>query len=831
MSPITSRTPSIESRLSRKRTTTNKCKQAKNAIQDSFLTKLTNYITTGSISLIFLLCPIFFTGTTAQGIGFEKLTLFYFLTVIATFSLIIGNLAKKQFVFKHSIFGWAILGILISIIISTLTSINTSESFWGSYRAPHKGLGATLVFLLFFYTISNNLTIQKAKSYFWFLVTSIILTIFYSALQLIGFFVLPFAFTHNVLFQPLGTFSALGIFLSAAVPLLTIALAYFHKIHPNAPGYVAAAARSFIGYALFISAILLLVLGGFSPLIVTAIASAVVIIFAFSQTVKTKNIHLFIPVIIFLSVLSFLTIGKNFQANIIELPTEISLSRSASWNIAKQSLAENPLFGSGPSTFVYNFGQFKNASLNLTAAWNTRFNTSTGIWFEIMANLGILGILAFLLFGIACIIKLGKIIISKDYPDDTKIITMALFSAMLSLFIGASFYAVNIHFTIWFILIGALAIGMVIINDEKIKKIQYSFQEKNLNNSVIAVGTVLISIAFILSLFFGIKRYSAETIVLKALSSQDSEEKITMLKKVIKRNSSEHKYLIQLAQSYAQLGGQYLQSGDNDSAINYFQNALKYADKAVKQGQLNAETIESIAVLYEGLALVDANLIFQTEALYTKLGEIEPVNPAVDIKMGKLAVAKTKLLQDENDIKTALLDAIKYYDAAIAKKPNLATAYYLKSNAHERLSEIDKALESAKISSQLEPSNITYYFNIGRLLYNKGLATPSEITNTVEDPQIDDGGNIAPNTDNLTVQAQTNNDKTGKNANIELAETIFKELLYHYPGYLDVKYSLAALYLSTGENANAKLLVTSLLDTLQNEDQKNTIREQFKEVL
>ena len=831
MAPITSRASGIKSRFSKERATTNKYKTGNNVTQDSFLTKLTNHITTGSIGLIFLVCPIFFTGTTAQGIGFEKLTLFYFLTVIAAFSLIIGNLAKKQFVFKHSIFDWAILGVLVSIIISTVTSISAPESFWGAYGASHKGLGATLISILFFYTISNSLTIQKAKLYFWFLITSTILTIFYSALQLVGFFVLPFAFTHNAFFQPLGTFSALGIFLAAAVPLLTVTFTYFHKIHPNAPGYIAAAARSFIGYALFIGAVLLIVLGGFSPLIITAITSAIVIVFAFSQTVKTENIHLFTPVIIFLAMLSFLIMGKNFPIAVIELPTEISLSRTASWNIAKQALVENPLFGSGPSTFVYNFGQFKDASLNLTAAWSARFDTATGIWFEIATTLGILGVVVFLLLSIMSAIKISKIIISKNYSDDTRVIAIALFSALLSLFIGASFYAINIDLIILFILFLALTLGVAIASDEHTKKIQYLLPENNFSNNTVIIGSILIAIALMLSLFFGIKRYSADSTVFKALNTQNLEEKIALLEKAIKQNNNEHKYLIPLAQSYAQLGGQNLQSENKDVTINYFQTALKYADEAARQGHLNAGTIESTMTLYEDLASIDANLIPQLEKLYTTLGELEPVNPIIDIRIGKLIVTKAKSLQNEEEIKIALLDAIKYYDAAIAKKANLAAAYYLKSNIHEMLAETDKALENAKISSQLETNNVAYYFNTGRLLYNKGLATPSEITNTAEAPQINDDGDITPNTDDLTVQANTNNGKVGKNADIELAENIFKEILYYYPNYLDVKYSLAALYLSTGENANAKVLANSLLEVLQNEDQKNAIIEQFKEVL
>ncbi|PJB17071.1 hypothetical protein CO116_01530, partial [Candidatus Falkowbacteria bacterium CG_4_9_14_3_um_filter_38_19] len=36
----------------------------------------------GILVLIFFLCPLFFTGLVAQTIGFEKMTLFYFLVLL-----------------------------------------------------------------------------------------------------------------------------------------------------------------------------------------------------------------------------------------------------------------------------------------------------------------------------------------------------------------------------------------------------------------------------------------------------------------------------------------------------------------------------------------------------------------------------------------------------------------------------------------------------------------------------------------------------------------------------------------------------------------------------
>ena len=54
-----------------------------------------------SIYLVFLLCPLFFTGLIAQGLGFEKMILFYFLVlsgIVAwvTKGVLTGDLKLKR---------------------------------------------------------------------------------------------------------------------------------------------------------------------------------------------------------------------------------------------------------------------------------------------------------------------------------------------------------------------------------------------------------------------------------------------------------------------------------------------------------------------------------------------------------------------------------------------------------------------------------------------------------------------------------------------------------------------------------------------------------------
>ena len=129
-------------------------------------------IIVGAIALIFFLSPIFFTGLVAQGIGFEKMVLFYFLVLIGIVSWVTKGVIMGELNIKRTPLDIPIIATLAIFTASTILSVSVKDSLIGSYGSCAKGLVAVYVFALFYYLVVNNIDAKRIRLIFWTLITS-----------------------------------------------------------------------------------------------------------------------------------------------------------------------------------------------------------------------------------------------------------------------------------------------------------------------------------------------------------------------------------------------------------------------------------------------------------------------------------------------------------------------------------------------------------------------------------------------------------------------------------------------------------------------------------
>src|SRR3989339_2013464 len=110
-------------------------------------TKGLDIIIMGAICLVFFLCPLFFTGLVAQGMGFEKLLLFYFLVLLGIVAWVTKGAILGELTLKRTPLDLPILATLVVFAVSTIMSISSKDSLIGSYGGPCQKL---LVLLLLF---------------------------------------------------------------------------------------------------------------------------------------------------------------------------------------------------------------------------------------------------------------------------------------------------------------------------------------------------------------------------------------------------------------------------------------------------------------------------------------------------------------------------------------------------------------------------------------------------------------------------------------------------------------------------------------------------------
>ena len=792
-------------------------------------TKFLDFIIIGLIVLIFFLCPLFFSGQTLSGLGFEKIMLFYFLVLLGIVAWVTKGVLEGELELKRTPLDWPILILAAVFIIATVLSISPKDSLIGTYANLTKGLAAVVIFSLFYYLVSNNISPKRIKIIFWSLIISSSLITFYSLLQLLGFFVLPLPFTQTTSFNPFGSLSGLTMFLVSCLPFLVIMACQIREIHPNLNKAVAAFIKILVILVILANLAVLALLNGFTFWPAALVGIVVILMFFLAKIISVASHNLIIPLAVFLLLIIFLVLG-NFNVMSLDLPAEVSLSRGASWDIAKNSLKANPIFGSGPATFYYSFSKFKGIDFNASPLWNARFNSGSGIIFELLAGVGAVGALVFIVVGLIalsiCFLTLLKATDKEIHP-----IILALFSSFIIIIIFALLFSLNNSMILWSVLVSCLMVSSAIrLYPEKFKSLKLSFRSSPKYALALAAVFLCVSAGVIVLFTMGLKMYLADVYARKSLAIEDANGKIVELRKAVALFPFEDSYYVDLANNYMILANQEVGGGGDQAKIeNNLSQAIEMGKKAVEISPSKAANNESLALIYENASFYTRGALEWAENLYNKVQELEPDNPVPSLRIALVNMARSNAEQDKTEKEYYINEAIKKYDEAIGKKIDLAPAYYGKAIAYEKLGNNDEAIEQLKKAVILVGNNIDYRFELGRLYFNRGVSPPNISQSATKELTEEEMTSGKKEDIGLSVESnQPAGAAVSPNDDLAMAEQIFYSVYQLNPKHANALYSLALLYQKLGENDKAREAIGALLPIIAGDTQAvQAVKQQF----
>ena len=183
------------------------------------------------------------------------------------------------------------------------------------------------------------------------------------------------------------------------------------------------------------------------------------------------------------------------------------------------------------------------------------------------------------------------------------------------------------------------------------------------------------------------------------------------------------------------------------------------------------------------------------------------------------------------------MSVLKYSTQTISKKDNLHAAYYGKSIAYEALGDIDEAIKDLSVATSLTPDDLGYRFELGRLYFNRGVSVSSgleqeeaAVKEIIESDEETQEGEEAE--EELSVKPrQVIEGIIEVNNDLRAAEQLFLSVLLVNQKHANARYSLALLYQKVGDNEKARIMANSLINILENEQQKQIIKQQFADVL
>lgn len=616
--------------------------------------------------LIFLM-PILFLPWTANVLEFNKQALLIGAVFVALFAWMLRVLVSGKISINVSWIHLPMIVLFLIYLISTIFSLWPYGSFWGWPQVTSESLLSLLGLLLFYFLLVN---VFEKKEIFYALslfVLSASLAIIYGILQLLGKFLLPIGFTKIASFNTVGGVNNLGIFTAGLLPLIVMGLVQSKKN----------VYRILFIAALAVSAVLLFLINFQIIWWLVIIGAALLIAFGAQRRDVFDNRWLTLPM--FFLALALLFSFLRFQIpGIPEPPLEIFLKHKPSLDISLQALRENPVLGTGPGTFIYNFSKYKALSFNQGAFWNTRFDWASSKALTIFGTGGILGTLAFLgLIGFFVFFGIKSLFIRRQASDNFWFLEAGALISFLVLTVGFFLYSSNLAIDFsYFLILGSLASLFSPVKKEFMLE----------PSSLITLG---ITFAFTIVFIFGLgvfileaQRYIASVSYLKGIKFlQDNQRQLALvqMERSVRMAPGNDFYWRELSQVYLQELNEIAGRTDipQEEATKqlqlYINNSVNSAKAATETNPKNVSNWSVRGFIYQSLIGIVGGTADWAITCYERAGELEPANPYFPTQTGNSLLKKATVSSQEEREKL-IQGAREKFEKALELKPDYVPA-------------------------------------------------------------------------------------------------------------------------------------------------------------
>lgn len=650
----------------------------------------------------------------------------FLISVGATLSLffwLISRLGDGKFVVpkdKLILFGAAIP---LVFLISSFFSSSFYISLFGSGFEIGTFGSMLVLFIIFFLSL---IYFQSEKRLWYFIgslfIGGIVLVIF----QLLNMFInlnniLP-GFLQGISFGNLvGTWNNFAMLLGIIVllSLFTLELIKTKMVF------------KVIQYVLLVLGLLLLIIINV-PLVWLMISIFSLVIFVYSVSVQhlgskviqggdKKKFPFTSLIILFVSLASL--IGSNllgsFISNYVSLNnSDIRPSIVTTSQITWQSFKHNPLFGTGPNTFVIDWALWQPKDIAQTVFWNTDFSNGYSLLSTFAVTSGLLGLVSICFFLVIYVVRSIQSIRIAFQNNLSNYFIMSILMISIYSWITVIFHNPNIVIlTIAFASSGML-IGLL-VHKQAIPVKTISFLADPRSSFFSILGLVVLMVASASLTYVYIEKFTSIMYFSRGLNSENTLESLAKAEssflKAISLDKNDYYY-----RSLSQLYISQISVLVNDKTISedvlksnlqlLINNAQQSAGLAVTQNQKQYLNYMNLGNVYSSLVPLSVSNSYESAmAAYEKASTLAPNNPSII-----LAKASLEFLNKNNS------EARKYIKQSLELKPNYIDAIFFLVQIETNEGNLDEAIKQAELASQMAPNDATVFFRLGLLRYNSG---------------------------------------------------------------------------------------------------------------
>ncbi|RJQ31296.1 hypothetical protein C4572_02585 [Candidatus Parcubacteria bacterium] len=663
-------------------------------------------------ALIFLL-PVFVLPLAVSPVISSKVFLFYGGVILSVFFLLLFLLQKGSVKIARSPLFFAFGGLVIAAFLSSLFSGNSAVSLVGKLSEINTFSMTAFAFLAM---VMTSLLFQSEKRAF-----NLYMALFISAIGAFAFQlfyvlldakIIPLNIFQNKTANLIGGWNDFSIFfgLTGLISLV------FLEIAGKSTGII----KAFF-YSMLAMSVLALAAGNFFHAW-TIFGSFALLLFLFGIFRQSsgggKKIAWTSLVVVFLAL--FFIFGRGVAGKIgtsIGLNfAEVRPSWTATWNVSKEALKSEPLLGTGPNTFAYNWMKYKPAVVNNTIFWNSRFNSGVGYVPSLAGTLGIVGFIGIAGFLVILLSQWKKSLPSAREMDMADFLTFVSFLSSVYLWIFMIIYTPGpVIISLAFVMTG-LFLGLL-VKSGKIRSFDVSFAGgKAYVSGLIAVmllGSITLAYLYTQKLLAVINYGRALEVF---ASSGDAIKTNNELLKAIKKDKQDEYY-----RTLSELSLIYL----NQLAANkdmpreelgpLFQNALSSAITSAKEAvNLNPEDTANWMQLGRVYEMVVPLKIEKADEYaldsYAKAGVKSPLDPSPYVASARV-VAQTGKLKEVRG----------YLNGALRIKPDYVSALYMLAQLESEEGNLKEAISRVGQVAAIS-QDAGSYFQLGLMNYqNKDL--------------------------------------------------------------------------------------------------------------
>ena len=486
--------------------------------KDTRIPAVIDWIITGVVYLLVFLTPLFFLPIVPSILELNKQLLIVGLGGIA-FLAWIGKLAwEGRIRIKKNFLLVPLLLLLLIFALSTVFSVYRDQSMWGALGTESLSLVTFIGFLALFIVITNNFnTRNKIQILVLILIGSSALANIYALFQIFGKFLFKNPAVAQKSFNTVGSVYAFSIYIGA---ILIVTVAMLLEKQPIAVKIILIVLSLLFTFALiainFITALIIFLVG-------MAVLLGLAIITSGSEE---KNRTLVFPMVILTLVLLATLIGKSRTIVNIQLPVEVGLSHSASYDVIKGTWKEKSLLGPGLSSYDLAYIKSKPSEINLTNFWSVKFNEGSSRFFTLATTTGFLGALAIIfLIGAILIHIFTSFVKIFGRSEEGTYTLIGVASVWIYLTIAFFFYPSNmtLDFLWWTAMASTIVLTSIVFRKKEELISETSSPRVSL---VLSFVFVLIIVGFISLIFLEGQRYVAAAVYNKALASDAQGGKI-----------------------------------------------------------------------------------------------------------------------------------------------------------------------------------------------------------------------------------------------------------------------------------------------------------------